>query len=55
MPIPRRVRAEIEEAERLFFVVAPYKPANRVSAGGGEAEEGEDIDCSNCQSKRRWR
>jgi len=30
--------------ERLFFLVAPYKPADRVSAGGGEAREGEDID-----------
>lgn len=30
--------------ERLFFFVAPYKPADRVSAGGGDAGEGEDID-----------
>ena len=30
--------------ERLFFFVAPYTPADRVSAGGGDAGEGEDID-----------
>jgi nudix-type nucleoside diphosphatase (YffH/AdpP family) len=30
--------------ERLFFFVALYKPADRVSAGGGNAGEGEDID-----------
>ena len=29
--------------ERLFFFVAPYKPADRVSAGGGDAGEGKDI------------
>jgi len=30
--------------ERLFFFVAPYTPSDRVSAGGGDAGEGEDID-----------
>ncbi len=31
-------------AERLFFFVARYGPADRVGAGGGEIGEGEDID-----------
>jgi nudix-type nucleoside diphosphatase (YffH/AdpP family) len=30
--------------ERLHFFAAPYTPAERVSAGGGLAEEGEDIE-----------
>ncbi len=30
--------------ERLHFFAAPYTPADRVSAGGGVAEEGEDIE-----------
>ncbi|MGY1811457.1 NUDIX domain-containing protein [Blastococcus sp. SYSU D00820] len=30
--------------ERLHFFAAPYTPADRVSAGGGLAEEGEDIE-----------
>jgi nudix-type nucleoside diphosphatase (YffH/AdpP family) len=30
--------------ERLTFFVAEYETADRVSAGGGEAEEGEDIE-----------
>lgn len=30
--------------ERLYFFVAPYEPKDRVGAGGGQAEEGEDID-----------
>jgi len=29
--------------ERLYFFVAPYDSASRVSAGGGNAHEGEDI------------
>ena len=30
--------------ERLHFYAAPYTPARRTTAGGGLAEEGEDID-----------
>jgi nudix-type nucleoside diphosphatase (YffH/AdpP family) len=30
--------------ERLHFFVATYEPKDRVGAGGGQAEEGEDID-----------
>jgi nudix-type nucleoside diphosphatase (YffH/AdpP family) len=30
--------------ERLHFFAAPYTPAERISAGGGLAEEGEDIE-----------
>ncbi|WP_409331989.1 NUDIX domain-containing protein [Trujillonella humicola] len=30
--------------ERLHFFAAPYTPADRISAGGGLAEEGEDIE-----------
>ncbi|MGJ4856166.1 NUDIX domain-containing protein [Labrys sp. La1] len=30
--------------EKLYFFVAPYGPGDRVGAGGGQAEEGEDID-----------
>ncbi|WP_454814227.1 NUDIX domain-containing protein [Labrys neptuniae] len=30
--------------EKLYFFVAPYSPGDRVGAGGGQAEEGEDID-----------
>ena len=30
--------------ERLAFFAAPYTPADRVTAGGGLAEEGEDIE-----------
>jgi nudix-type nucleoside diphosphatase (YffH/AdpP family) len=30
--------------ERISFFAAPYTPADRVSAGGGLAEEGEDIE-----------
>jgi nudix-type nucleoside diphosphatase (YffH/AdpP family) len=30
--------------ERLFFYVAEYEPSDRVSAGGGHADEGEDIE-----------
>ena len=30
--------------ERVSFFAAPYSPADRVSAGGGLAEEGEDIE-----------
>ncbi|MGY1742244.1 MULTISPECIES: NUDIX domain-containing protein [unclassified Blastococcus] len=30
--------------ERLHFFAAPYTPGDRVSAGGGVAEEGEDIE-----------
>lgn len=29
--------------ERLHFFVASYSPADRIAAGGGNAEEGEDI------------
>lgn len=29
--------------ERLHFFAAPYYPADRIGAGGGRAEEGEDI------------
>ncbi len=31
-------------AERLTFFVAPYVPGDRVNAGGGLVEEGEDIE-----------
>jgi nudix-type nucleoside diphosphatase (YffH/AdpP family) len=30
--------------ERLHFYAAPYRPADRTTAGGGLAEEGEDIE-----------
>jgi nudix-type nucleoside diphosphatase (YffH/AdpP family) len=30
--------------ERLYFFVAEYDPATRAGAGGGIAEEGEDIE-----------
>jgi nudix-type nucleoside diphosphatase (YffH/AdpP family) len=30
--------------ERIFFYVAEYEPSDRVSAGGGHQEEGEDIE-----------
>jgi nudix-type nucleoside diphosphatase (YffH/AdpP family) len=30
--------------ERLSFFIADYTPADRISAGGGSAEEGEDIE-----------
>jgi nudix-type nucleoside diphosphatase (YffH/AdpP family) len=30
--------------ERLVFFVAEYDPADRVAAGGGDADEGEDIE-----------
>jgi nudix-type nucleoside diphosphatase (YffH/AdpP family) len=30
--------------ERLYFFVATYEPKDRVGAGGGQIEEGEDID-----------
>lgn len=30
--------------EKLYFFVARYQPGDRVSAGGGHASEGEDID-----------
>lgn len=30
--------------ERLYFFVATYEPKDRVGAGGGQADEGEDID-----------
>ena len=30
--------------EKLYFFVAPYSPGDRVGKGGGQAEEGEDID-----------
>ncbi len=30
--------------ETLHFFVAPYEPSMRVGAGGGQAEEGEDIE-----------
>lgn len=30
--------------ERLWFFVAEYSPADRISDGGGHADEGEDID-----------
>jgi nudix-type nucleoside diphosphatase (YffH/AdpP family) len=30
--------------EKLHFYAAPYRASDRVSAGGGVAEEGEDID-----------
>jgi hypothetical protein len=30
--------------ERLWFFVARYTPADRISAGGGAADEGEDIE-----------
>jgi len=30
--------------ERLYFFVAEYDPASRIGAGGGIAEEGEDIE-----------
>ncbi|OCC01073.1 GDP-mannose pyrophosphatase [Labrys sp. WJW] len=30
--------------EKLYFFVAPYSPGYRVGTGGGQAEEGEDID-----------
>ena len=30
--------------ERLTFFTADYTPADRISAGGGAAEEGEDIE-----------
>jgi nudix-type nucleoside diphosphatase (YffH/AdpP family) len=29
--------------ERLYFFVAPYDSANRIGAGGGNVQEGEDI------------
>ncbi|WP_106751789.1 NUDIX domain-containing protein [Pannonibacter carbonis] len=29
--------------ERLTFFIAPYSPADRISDGGGKADEGEDI------------
>ncbi|HEY5080590.1 MAG TPA: NUDIX domain-containing protein [Bauldia sp.] len=31
-------------SERLSLFVADYSPADRISAGGGEADEGEDIE-----------
>jgi GDP-mannose pyrophosphatase NudK len=30
--------------ERLFFFVGAYQPRDKVSAGGGEHHEGEDIE-----------
>jgi hypothetical protein len=30
--------------ERIFFFVAEYEPGHRVSAGGGDETEGEDIE-----------
>jgi nudix-type nucleoside diphosphatase (YffH/AdpP family) len=30
--------------ERLFFYVAEYEPSDRISAGGGHEDEGEDIE-----------
>ncbi len=30
--------------ERLHFYAAPYTPADRVAAGGGLADDGEDIE-----------
>lgn len=30
--------------ERLTFFLAPYTPADRVSGGGGHADEGEDVE-----------
>jgi 8-oxo-dGTP pyrophosphatase MutT (NUDIX family) len=30
--------------ERLTYFLAPYGPADRVSEGGGHADEGEDIE-----------
>jgi nudix-type nucleoside diphosphatase (YffH/AdpP family) len=30
--------------ERLWFFVADYRPADRISEGGGSADEGEDIE-----------
>ncbi|RUT88035.1 GDP-mannose pyrophosphatase, partial [Mesorhizobium sp. M7A.T.Ca.US.000.02.1.1] len=30
--------------ERLWFFIARYSPADRISAGGGAQEEGEDIE-----------
>jgi len=34
--------------ETLYFFVAPYEAASRVSQGGGNAEEGEDIGVIEC-------
>lgn len=31
-------------AEKMSFFTAPYSPADRISDGGGEAHEGEDIE-----------
>ena len=31
-------------SERLSLFIADYSPADRISAGGGEASEGEDIE-----------
>jgi nudix-type nucleoside diphosphatase (YffH/AdpP family) len=30
--------------ERLTFFLAPYAPADRISSGGGHADEGEDVE-----------
>ena len=30
--------------ERLTFFLAPYRPADRISGGGGHADEGEDVE-----------
>ncbi len=30
--------------ERIFFFLAPYSPADRISGGGGHADEGEEIE-----------
>jgi nudix-type nucleoside diphosphatase (YffH/AdpP family) len=34
--------------EKLYFFVAPYEASSRVSEGGGNAAEGEDIDVIEC-------
>ena len=41
--------------EKLHFFVAEYEPSMRVSAGGGLADEGEDIEVLELRSTRRSR
>ena len=43
-PVFRAYMSPGSVTERLHFFVARYDPADRVSAGGGDAAEGEDIE-----------
>lgn len=41
-------------SERMYFFLAPYTPLDRISAGGGLADEGEDIEVIELPFAAAW-